>query len=202
MYWKAIGTTVRAVYEHTYFYNRVFARPIFPLGQTYGGASPRSLKLFRRYALSYGGGAELVGLAGDQRRQWGSLGRPTAGRVLGYRPVTGTRPAARQPRRPRRLGPAASDRCRLEEPAGDRDLRAPDLPRGEEFQSKRGMRADGVLGRRTWRSLLRVTPVRIHWAKRRGRGARLTWASGSAASAPLSAALPARRNEIDPGPRP
>ena len=42
MYWKAIGTSVRAVYEHTYLYNRLWGHPIYPLGQTYDGAGQRS----------------------------------------------------------------------------------------------------------------------------------------------------------------
>ena len=70
------------------------------------------------------------------------------------------------------------------------------------FQSKRGMRADGVLGSRSWRALLRVKPVRVHWAARKGRSARLASASDPGSAAPLSASLPAKRNEIDPGPRP
>ena len=35
MYWKAIETSVRTVYEHTYLYNRLWGHPIYPLGQTY-----------------------------------------------------------------------------------------------------------------------------------------------------------------------
>ena len=33
MYWRAIGTTVSRVYSTTYLYNRVYGRPIHPLGQ-------------------------------------------------------------------------------------------------------------------------------------------------------------------------
>jgi hypothetical protein len=35
MYWKAIGTSVRGIYEHTYLFNRLWGRPLYPLGQTY-----------------------------------------------------------------------------------------------------------------------------------------------------------------------
>ena len=34
MYWKTIGTSVGNVYAHTYLYNRVYQRPIYPIGQT------------------------------------------------------------------------------------------------------------------------------------------------------------------------
>jgi hypothetical protein len=40
IYWHAIGTSVDAAMAHTYHENRVYARPIMPLGQTYGGAPP------------------------------------------------------------------------------------------------------------------------------------------------------------------
>lgn len=35
MYWRDIGTTTDAVFAHTYADNRVYGRPIFPLGQIY-----------------------------------------------------------------------------------------------------------------------------------------------------------------------
>ena len=204
MYWDAIGTSVRAVYEHTYFYNRVFGRPIFPLGQTYGRVSLRSLKLFRRYALTYGDGPpSWWDWQETNARQWKSLGRRTAGRVLGYRPVRGM-PVLRRGSRgdlvvwaQQHLIAAVSPNLPATGIFGRRTYRSV-----RKFQSKRGLRADGVLGRRSWRALLRVAPVRIHWAARKGRAARLSSASAGGASAPLSASLPARRNEIDPGPRP
>ena len=69
MYWKAIGTSVRAVFEHTYLFNRLWGDPIYPLGQTYGGAGRKSVQRFRRFSVSYDGlAAELVGLAGDDGR--------------------------------------------------------------------------------------------------------------------------------------
>ncbi len=37
-----------------------------------------------------------------------------------------------------------------------------------QFQSRRGLRADGVLGPAHLARLLRVTPVRVHWAAQEG----------------------------------
>src|SRR3954466_7051382 len=37
MYWKAIGVSVDRIYSRTYNYNTLYGRPIYPLGQTYGG---------------------------------------------------------------------------------------------------------------------------------------------------------------------
>ncbi|MDE3131655.1 MAG: hypothetical protein KGL16_10930, partial [Acidobacteriota bacterium] len=39
MYWADIGTTVPFVYAHTYEYNEIYRRPIFPLGQLWGRLS-------------------------------------------------------------------------------------------------------------------------------------------------------------------
>ncbi len=204
MYWAAIGTSVRTVFEHTYFYNRVFERPIYPLGQTYQGVSPKSLKLFRRYSLTYGDGPpSWWDWQETSRKQWSSLGSPTAGRVAGYRPVSGM-PVLRRGSRGDLVVWAQQHLIA----AGSRNLPATGIfgrrtyAAVRKFQSQRGVKADGVLGRRSWRALLTVAPVRIHWAARKGRAARHASASTLGASAPLSASLPAKRNEINPGPRP
>ena len=55
MYWKTIGTSVRTVFEHTYLYNRIYGHPIYPIGQTYEAPGSAAIKLFRRFAASYGG---------------------------------------------------------------------------------------------------------------------------------------------------
>ena len=40
MYWRDIGTSVAAVFAHTYSFNRIYQRPIFPLGQLYSNPPP------------------------------------------------------------------------------------------------------------------------------------------------------------------
>lgn len=59
MYWNAIGVSVDAVYANTYVANRIYGRPIFPLGQTYRepgtrGVRPSELLRFREEAVEYG----------------------------------------------------------------------------------------------------------------------------------------------------
>ncbi|HYB24555.1 MAG TPA: hypothetical protein VED41_12205, partial [Solirubrobacteraceae bacterium] len=46
MYWKDIGQSVDTVYANTYIANRIYGRPIFPLGQTFEGPSPAELLRF------------------------------------------------------------------------------------------------------------------------------------------------------------
>lgn len=54
MYWKAIGDRVDTVYANTFISNRVYGRPIFPLGQTYESPSTSDLIRFREEAPLYG----------------------------------------------------------------------------------------------------------------------------------------------------
>jgi len=59
MYWNAIGVSVDTVYANTYIANRIYGRPIFPLGQTYRevgskAVSPAELLRFREEAVDYG----------------------------------------------------------------------------------------------------------------------------------------------------
>jgi peptidoglycan hydrolase-like protein with peptidoglycan-binding domain len=69
------------------------------------------------------------------------------------------------------------------------------------FQVQHGLVGDGMLGTETWRALLDYTPIKVPWGTA-SRTARASLAAPGGADAPLSASLPTRRNEIDPGPRP
>ena len=53
MYWRDIGTSVGAVYQHTYTDNRIYRRPIRPLGETDNGASVSEIALFRGLSVAY-----------------------------------------------------------------------------------------------------------------------------------------------------
>ncbi len=81
------GTSVRAVFEHTYLYNRIYGHPIYPLGQTYESPGRGALKLFRRFAASFGGLApSWWSWQETSGREWGALGARSAARPLtGYR---------------------------------------------------------------------------------------------------------------------
>jgi peptidoglycan hydrolase-like protein with peptidoglycan-binding domain len=72
------------------------------------------------------------------------------------------------------------------------------------FQEEQGLPVDGVIGTTTWRALLAFDPVRPRWSgrpvKRRHGGASIS--RGFPPHRPLSASLPAKAYEIDPGPPP
>ena len=196
MYWKAIGTSVRTVFAHTYQYNRIWGHPIYPIGQTYEGPGLGPLRAFRRFAASYG---DLQPSWWDWQetagREWSALGAPAAAR-----PVRGFRPAVVHP--VLKLGEK-----------GDMVVWAQErlIGAGEEvpvtgvfgrptrkavvaFQRAHGVPADGQIGTATWTALLKYRPYRERW-------------SGAAASSsavgralpprrPLSAGLAPRRDEL------
>ena len=54
MYWVDIGTSVNAVYAHTYAYNSVYERAIDPLGQVYQNPPMGQIIRFRQLSRTYG----------------------------------------------------------------------------------------------------------------------------------------------------
>ena len=210
MYWKTIGTSVRAVYEHTYLYNRIWGRPIYPLGQTYEGVGEGQLRMFRRFAASFGGlqpswwdwqetsGGEWAALAASSGR------KP----VTGYR-INVTHPVLKQGARGDMVVWAqeklisAGHQLEVNGIYGRQTKAAV-----RSFQEEHGLTADGQLGTSTWRVLLPIVPYRMRWAAAvrarpgAGPGAAASSARVLPAREPASASLPAKAYEIDPGPRP
>jgi hypothetical protein len=205
MYWKAIGTSVRAVYEHTYLYNRVWGRPVYPIGQTYQNPGHKPIQRFRRFATIYGGlPTSWWSWQETSGREWSALAAPATTPIAGYVPMT-SHPILKRGSRGDLVVWAQTYL---------RTAVRPNLPvtgifgkltwgAVRTFQASRGLFADGVIGDATWDALLELEPARPGWAGtstiRRGR------ASTSRAIQPyrpLSASLPAKAYEIDPGPRP
>ena len=84
LYWHTIGVTVGEGYEHTFRFNRVYRRRIYPLGQTYDNPPIRQIRRFRRMAISYGfGGVSWWSWQETNRREWRALGRDVEGRISG-----------------------------------------------------------------------------------------------------------------------
>jgi hypothetical protein len=205
MYWKTIGTSVRAVYEHTYLFNRIWGHPIYPIGQTYEAPGAASLRLFRRFAASYGGlPPSWWDWQETNGREWGALGAASA-----LRPLTGYRLSIAHPTLKRKskgdmvvwaqehlVGAGA------EVPVtgifGQQTARAVRL-----FKEGHGLPANGVIDTETWNALLTYTPVRTRWAASRNRPAAspgLRASRAQPARRPLSAALHAKAYEIPPRP--
>jgi hypothetical protein len=203
MYWKAIGTSVRQVFEHTYLYNRIYGHPIYPLGQTYEAPGNGPLRLFRRYAASFGGLApSWWDWQETSGREWGALGASAA-----LRPLTGYRIDVVHPLLKRGSKGdmvvwaqehlvAAGAALPITGIFGNQTRAAVRL-----FQEQHGLLPTGAIGTETWSALMEYTPYRMRWsAARASSGASASRAR--TASRPLSASLPAKAYEIGPGPAP
>ncbi|HKF81427.1 MAG TPA: peptidoglycan-binding domain-containing protein [Solirubrobacterales bacterium] len=200
MYWKTIGTSVRAVYEHTYLYNRIYGHPIYPIGQTYEAPGGASIKLFRRFAASYGGLApSWWSWQETSGQEWGAVGADSA-----LRPVTGYRQEIVHPLlKPKSSGDmvvwaqehlvAAGAALPITGLFGRQTARAV-----RTFKEEHGLPANGIVDTDTWNALLTLTPYRPRWTAAGASSA----AAGRARTAtnPRSASLPAKAYEIPPGP--
>ena len=200
MYWKTIGTSVRDVYEHTYLYNRVYGHPIYPIGQTYEAPGSAGIKLFRRFAASFGGlPPSWWSWQETNGREWGALGDDGA-----TEPVAGYRQEVVHPLLKRKSRGDLVVWAQEHLIAAGADLPVtgffgPKTARAvREFKEARGLPANGIVDTETWNALLAFTPYRPRWT---AAGASAS-AAGRArpATRPLSARLPAKAYEIPRGP--
>jgi len=163
MYWKDIGTSVDTVYANTYIANRIYGRPIFPLGQTYGGVSSADVLRFRGEAVDYGAtGVSFWDWQETPASGWSALAAPLA-------PLTSVTPNTSSPT----LGSGSK---------GDpvlwmQEHLASAIPAQEttgyfgsqttanlrSFQSSHGIPASGKTDAATWAALLALPPVAVDW---------------------------------------
>ncbi len=165
MYWKAIGTSVREVFAHTYLYNRLWGRPIFPIGQTYEAPGRRPLRLFRRYSATYGAPPSWWDWQETNEREWGALGARA-----GARKLPGLSPEVEYPLlRIRAKGDlvvwaqerliTAGEEVEVNGIFGRAMRRAV-----RAFQEAHGLPVDGRLNAETWAKLVDYAPTRVEWA--------------------------------------
>jgi len=205
MYWHAIGTSVDQNFSTTYTQNRIYKRPILPLGQTYGGAPVAEIRRFRQLAQAYHApGVSWWSWQSTSAAAFQALGRPVAS-LTGYQPRMSFPP----------LGPGSrGDRVvwaqQLLWSAGQRQAITgyygpTTTARVRAFQASRGVPQTGSIDAATWTRLLALTPVKVRWVTQRvGTRVNVTAVPATArapsapltAEAPASARLPALRREI------
>jgi peptidoglycan hydrolase-like protein with peptidoglycan-binding domain len=202
MYWKAIGTTVDTVYSHTFVENRIYGRPIFPLGQSYDNPSSADLLRFRQLAGAYGTtGYSWWDWQETSASGWASMAGPVP-------PPGGVTPAAGMPAL--KQGSKGDPVLWMQEHLAA--VVPPQPTTGvfdattaanlETFQANRGIPASGVTDTATWQALLALAPVPVDWTGGGPQAASASFRRGAArvAAAPESARLPAVRDEIgEPG---
>ena len=222
MYWKDIGTSIDQVFAHTFTSNRIYGRPILPLGQTYGSPSATEIGRFRALTLGY----HARGISWwdwawtSASRAWAWVGAGLAS-VLGSARGTPTLPLLGQGARGDQVLWVQEHLARMyraEHLTGVFGSQTLGYLRA--FQARRRLPVTGRTDYATWRALLRLSPVTVSWAAPRpsvrGRASRLTGhparrpqrtgpdprrvrgSAGGTRAGPASASLPALGYEIPP----
>lgn len=195
LYWKEIGTSVDTGYIHTWVWNRIYQRPILPLGQVYNNPKPNQIRRFRSLALSHGfDGVSWWSWQSAGKRQWKAVGVPVA-------PAT-TAPYQSYPFL--RLGSKGDFVAWAQQllAGGGYSVpingyfQAPTQIAVYAFQADHGLPQTGNLDVPTWTLLVENKPLAVRWTKG---GAVAAGSSGRLAlPPPKSAKLPAVRDEIPP----
>ena len=195
IYWFEIGTSVDAAYAHTYLYNRLYQRPIFPLGQVYNNPPPSQIVRFRQLSKAYGAtGVSWWDWQEASLPAWRAVSRP-AGALTGFTPSSAG-PTLR------RGGQGdfvvwAQEHLRS---AGDiipidGSFGAKTQSAVRSFQLAHGLSIDGIIGPATWSALLQFAPAPVTWTTAGAKTASIASAS-LRMPVPKSSHLRAKRNEI------
>jgi len=168
MYWKDIGASVDTVYANTYIANRIYGRPIFPLGQTYGHVSAAELLRFREEAVLYGAaGWSFWDWQEAEAEDWSTLAAPLA-------PLTGVTPNSSYPELAQGakgdqvlwLQEHLASAVPTQETTGV--FSSATTANLEAFQTAHGIPASGIAEAATWTALLALAPVEVKWTGAKG----------------------------------
>jgi Putative peptidoglycan binding domain len=195
LYWKDIGTTVDQGYIHTWVWNRIYGRPIAPLGQVYNKPKAGQIRRFRALAMSHGfAGVSWWSWQSAGKRQWGAVGSPVTPASAGPYPSYPFLHLGSK-------GDFVAWAQQLLAGGGysvpiNGYFQAPTQSAVYSFQASQGLPQTGNLDVATWAPLLLNKPLAV------------TWTTGGAVAAgsrhgvvlppPKSAKLPAVRDEIPP----
>jgi peptidoglycan hydrolase-like protein with peptidoglycan-binding domain len=164
IYWHAIGDSPDTAYAHTYAQNRIYARPIVPLGQLYGGVPASQVERFRQVAVAYGAtGISWWDWQSASPSEWFALSAPSANTA----PVTVTTdwPVLRLHARGDQVV-WMQEYLAAAEPltptSGIFDQATQTAV--EAFQVAHGLPPTGVVDASTWPQLLALTPVAVRWS--------------------------------------
>jgi hypothetical protein len=196
MYWGAIGVSVPTIYGRTYNYNSLYARPIYPLGQTYGGVKRSDVVRFRRYAQAYGAtGVSWWSWQSTPGYGWSALRDPLPALPADYSPRAPATPTLERGARgdfivwaqQHLLGAGYSVKVN-----GVFDKRTSKAVRA--FQTAAALPVTAALDPATWTALLaRHDAKRVRWSKApAGAGRKAVLQQPP----PRSAKLPPVRNEL------
>jgi peptidoglycan hydrolase-like protein with peptidoglycan-binding domain len=200
MYWRDIGTSVSDLYSHTYAFNRIYGRAIFPLGEAIADSPaspppPSEIRLFRQISRAYGAtGVSWWMWTGLSGYNWHALSQAVGG-LRGFTPNTSYASLGSGARGDLVVWAqehlvSAGERITIDGAFGPNTKAAV-----EAFQRAHGLPAIGLIGPATWGALLRYAPARVNWVTRRTRQV-ATAARANVQQVPASASLKAKRYEI------
>lgn len=195
VYWKDIGTTVDTAMQHTYVHNRIYGKPVFPLGQSYDDPPPEDMQRFRQLAQVYGSsGLSWWSWQASTDRGWKAIGAP-------IQPLTGYVPSQDYPLLQK--GSKGDETLWFQEHLASAE---PTTPTSgvfnaatdaalRDFQTQRALPVTGTADNPTWQAVLALPAVPVAWTSRK-RPAFTARMHGRVAAAPRSARLKARKREI------
>jgi peptidoglycan hydrolase-like protein with peptidoglycan-binding domain len=163
MYWKDIGSSVDTVYANTFIANRIYERPLFPLGQTYDHVSAAEVLRFREEAADYGAtGMSFWDWQETPASLWSTLAAPLA-------PLTSVTPNVSYPELA--SGSKGDQVLWMQEhlasaiPAQETSgtFSAQTAANLEAFQTAHGLLPSGVTDALTWAALLALPPIAVGW---------------------------------------
>jgi hypothetical protein len=195
MYWVDIGTTVSYVYSHTYAFNRLYGRWIYPLGQIYNNPPNADVIRFRQLSLAYGaGGISWWDWQEASNAGWRALNTPI-GYLAGFTPNTGIASVGLHAQGDLVIWAqehlvSAGQRISIDGAFGPHTQQAV-----RNFQTAAGLSSTGLIDASTWRVLLRYAPAPVHWT-RDVTAAAASAGAGRLTLVPKSASLKAKANEL------
>jgi hypothetical protein len=202
MYWMDIGTSVNAVYAHTYAYNNVYEREIDPLGQVYRNPPMGQIIRFRQLSRIY----RAAGVSWWNWQQASTAGWQAIS--IGAGNLTGITPTASSPiLKLHSVGDLVVWAQQHLVTAGyttavDGSYGVSTQAAVQSFQVTQGLTADGIVGPATWAALLRFAPAQVTWTHAGAVMASAADVRGARAGRPLRLAVPqsahlrAARDEI------
>jgi hypothetical protein len=180
VYWKDIGTSVDTAMQHTYVHNKIYGKPIFPLGQSYDDPEPGEMTRFRQLAALYGSsGLSWWSWQASSDRGWATIGAP-------LQPLSdGTQASQDWPLL--KQGSKGDETLWMQQHLAAADPTTPTTGTFDaatdaalrNFQAQHGLPVTGQTDAATWQALLALTPV-----------------TTAKASSPRTASMAARKREI------
>jgi len=163
MYWRDIGNSIDTVYANTYISNRIYGRPIFPLGQTYNHPSSAELIRFREEAVDYGAtGLSWWDWQETPASGWAALAAPLSP-LTSVTPNPGYSELAQGSHGDPVLWMQEHLASAIPGQATTGVFDSATTANLAQFQAAHGIAPTGKTEATTWRALLALPPVAVDW---------------------------------------